>query len=81
MIVRVLFFGRLTDSLSAEPWSLELADGAAVADLVDALDRRQPGAGGLLQRCMVAVNQEYAHTARPLREGDEVAFLPPVSGG
>ena len=81
MNVRVLFFGRLTESLSAEPWTLDLAKGAAVADLLSALDLRQPGVGEQLQRCMVAVNQEYADRARKLSEGDEVAFLPPVSGG
>ena len=50
---------------------------AALALLVEA----HPGIGLLVDNTMVAVNQEYVDRAHALQEGDEVALIPPVSGG
>jgi molybdopterin synthase catalytic subunit len=77
--VRVLPFGVLKDWLGASPATVELRDGATVADLLVLLaERRSPQA---LRGIAVSVNAEYATTNHVLREGDEVGLLPPVSGG
>jgi MoaE-MoaD fusion protein len=81
MRVRVLFFGVLKDVLGAEGESLELGEGATIATLLEVYRRRTPGRGALWSSLAVAVNQQYAPGDELLREGDEVALLPPVSGG
>ena len=74
MRVRVLVFGILKD-LVPESSTVELPEGARVSDL---LARYEAPA---FRSAAVAVNQEYVQPDRVLREGDEVALLPPVSGG
>jgi molybdopterin synthase catalytic subunit len=79
IVVRVLPFGVLKDWLGASPATVELRDGATVADLLARLaESRSPQA---LRGIAVSVNAEYAATTHGLREGDEVGLLPPVSGG
>jgi molybdopterin converting factor subunit 1 len=81
MRVRVLYFGVLKDAFGRVGEEMELAEGASVADLIAACRGRSAGAGGVWDSMAVAVNQEYARAADVLKDGDEVAFLPPVSGG
>ena len=79
MRVRVLFFGVMRDVMGrAEQW-LEVAAGATAGEIVEGC--RAGAAGGVWGVLAVAVNQEYAARDRVLVEGDEVALLPPVSGG
>jgi molybdopterin synthase catalytic subunit len=77
--VRVLPFGVLKDWLGASPATVELRDGATVADLLARLAESHPPHA--LRGIAVSVNAEYAATTHVLREGDEVGLLPPVSGG
>ncbi|WP_229668569.1 MoaD/ThiS family protein [Edaphobacter acidisoli] len=79
MRVRVLYFGALKDGFGREGEWLELADGASVADLVRVCRERL--AGAVWDSIAVAVNREYAQGSVLLKDGDEVALLPPVSGG
>ena len=60
---------------------LDLPETATVADVVRELDRRYSGMlkGGV--PIMIAVNAEYVTGDHPIQEGDEIAFIPPVSGG
>jgi molybdopterin converting factor subunit 1 len=81
MRVRVLYFGVLKEVCGCASEALELADGAAVADLLRVYRGRYLGREGLWDSIAVAVNQEYARGEDILKEGDEVALLPPVSGG
>ncbi len=74
MQVRVLPFGILKDWIASS--TLELQDGATVADLLARLGPAAP-----LRGIAVSVNAEYALAAHVLRDGDEVGLLPPVSGG
>ncbi len=80
MKVRVLFFGVLRDQMGGPERMVQVAGDATVADLM-----RWAGGvlndDGLLRSLAVAVNQEYARPDTRLHEGDEVALLPPVSGG
>jgi molybdopterin synthase catalytic subunit len=83
MHVRVLLFGVLKDWLGAEAATIELPDGASVAELLERLAEGQFG-GQLrpaLRGIAVSVNAEYATATHLLHDGDEVGLLPPVSGG
>lgn len=60
---------------------VEVPAGATVATLRSALCEAAPTLAGLAARSLVAVNEEYAQDATPLAEGDDVALIPPVSGG
>jgi molybdopterin synthase catalytic subunit len=76
MEVRVRLFAALRDRVGAPELMLELPDGALVGD---ALDRLAGVTGGV--PAVLAVNREYADRGAALHEGDEVALIPPVSGG
>ena len=60
---------------------LELTEGATAADAWQALAERYPGIDAYSSSISCAVNEDYARLSAPLRDGDDVAFLPPVSGG
>ena len=81
MRVRVLFFGMLKDLVGKSSDSLELREGASVADLLEVYGAGVPQLKNSLASLAVAVNQQYAGAETKLKEGDEVALLPPVSGG
>lgn len=74
----VLLFARLRD-LVGHP-AVE-CDATSVADLRAELAARHPDAAPLLAACRVAVNHEFVADSHPLGPGDEVAVIPPVSGG
>lgn len=81
MRVRVLFFGRLKEITGcAEDWA-ELHDGSVVEDLFARYGRQFPALAEFRASLVASVNEEFADWRLPLRAGDEVAFLPPVSGG
>jgi len=81
MRVRVLFFGRLKDIVGRVEESAELPEGARVEDAFAHYRAAYPALAGLRASVAASVNQELAAWNAPLRAGDEVAFLPPVSGG
>ena len=63
--------------------SLALANGRQVKDLVELLDAGYPMIGELIhkKKVLVSVNQEIAHEETEIRDGDEIALLPPFAGG
>ena len=81
MRVRVLFFGQLKDITGLAQEEAELAEGARVEDLFEGYGRRFPKLTEFRPSIAASLNQEYTHWRAPLSSGDEVAFLPPVSGG
>jgi molybdopterin synthase catalytic subunit len=81
MVIHVLFFGMLKDLAGAPSDSLELKSDATLADVLRHYESHIPRLKELLPSIAVSINQEYASHDVPLREGDEVALLPPVSGG
>jgi molybdopterin converting factor subunit 1 len=81
MTVRVLLFGVLKDIFQRSEDRLELASGSTLADLLDYYRQLAPEKGKFLHSVALAVNQQYASARHKLEEGDEVALLPPVSGG
>ena len=61
---------------------LAIDSGSTTTAIIETLKERYPKLERLLPRCALAVNGEYVHGAEmPLAEGDEVALLPPMSGG
>lgn len=81
MKIRVLFFGVLKDMLGQASHSLDLPEGARVADVLAHYVQKAPQLEGMLGALALSVNQEYSGAERVLAAGDEVGLLPPVSGG
>ena len=81
MKVRVHLFARARDIVGTSSVSLDLPEGATVAQLRQRLAEEQPALAALLQRSALAVNDEFAEEKTTLSAGAEIALLPPVSGG
>lgn len=79
--VSVLFLGPSKDFAKTESASYELPDGATVSDLRGVLVEHVPGLIGAMATIRFAVNEEFARDETVLSSGDEVALIPPVSGG
>jgi molybdopterin converting factor subunit 1 len=79
--VHVLYFAVLRERLGREHQVLGLPDGATVGDAVAALAAEHPPIAALRGRFRVAVNQAFALDSEPVRDGDELALIPPVAGG
>ena len=80
MIVSVRLFAGLRERAGRDRLELELPEGATVAELLAAMATTPVGAIGP-RECVVAVNREYATGEHAVAAGDEVALVPPVSGG
>jgi molybdopterin synthase catalytic subunit len=81
MRVTVLFFGVLKEMLACESQTLDLPSGSTVDGVLEHYRQLLPQQAKLWPALAIAVNQSYAPPSCVLRDGDEVALLPPVSGG
>jgi MoaE-MoaD fusion protein len=81
MRVRVLFFGRLKEIVGRAEDDAELAEGARLDELYARYGERYPELAGFRGSVVASVNQVFSDWQSRLSPGDEVAFLPPVSGG
>ena len=81
MNVDVLLFAAARDAAGIGRVEITLPPGATVADLRRCLGEQCPALRAWLPRMMIAVNADYASDDRPLKPGDEIACIPPVSGG
>jgi len=81
MKIKVLYFGVLAHNLGQESTAIELPDNASVADAVETLSRAHDVLGRYRSRLAYAVNLEYVSATQKLKDGDELALIPPVSGG
>jgi len=79
--VKVLFFGRVRELAGHSQETEELPEGATLTDLFERYTRRFPAFAGFRSSLVASRNQEFAAWDTKLAEGDEIAFLPPVSGG
>lgn len=79
--VRVELFGRAATQSGAREVSLELPEGATLRDAAVALAARFPALDWVPEICRPARNLEYGAWADVVADGDEVSFIPPVSGG
>jgi molybdopterin synthase sulfur carrier subunit len=80
MKLQVLLFASWADALRSSSIELDVKDGATAGDLLLALEQRA-GSASSLPRPAVAVNRKMASSSTRLACGDEVAIIPPVSGG
>jgi len=81
MKIRLLFFAVLRDVAGKSEDVIELPDGARAGDVWQRLRDEHPALRDYIQPPMIAVNESYVGTDEPLRDGDELAFIPPVAGG
>ncbi len=81
MNVNVRLFAGLHDLLGQRQITLQLAEGATVSQLREQLSREYPVVTPFLPTLIFAVDEEYVTAEHPLHDGDEVALIPPVSGG
>lgn len=79
--VKVLFFGRLKDAVGQAEESLDLSDASTIEQLFALYVQRIPELAKYRSSLVASRNQEFAAWDTVLYSGDEVAFLPPVSGG
>lgn len=79
--VWVRLFARARDLAGAERVRVLLPGGGTVGDLRRQLARQVPALAAFIDRCAVALNDEFAADIRPVPENAEAALLPPVSGG
>ena len=78
--VSVLLFGITRDLTGQSMVSVPLHEGTQVGDLLSQLHQRYPELAGI-RSLLIAVNGEYAETDQVLERNDEIALIPPVSGG
>src|SRR5579864_6983256 len=81
MRVRVLFFGILKELAGKSQDQVEVRDGASVRDVLLHYESQIPQLKAALPSVAFAVNQQYAGMETRLNADDEIALLPPVSGG
>jgi molybdopterin converting factor subunit 1 len=81
MFVTIRLFARLRQIAGGSELRRELPGGATAQTAWDTLAREFPALGEYQRTISCAVNEDYAKLTTVLKDGDEVAFLPPVSGG
>jgi molybdopterin converting factor subunit 1 len=79
--VKVLFFGMLKDIAGRAEDQLDLETGVTLGNVFEHYGSRYPRLRDMAGSILLARNQEFAGPATQLADGDEIAFLPPVSGG
>lgn len=79
--VKVLAFGSSAAALGWTEREFELAEGTRLSGLIERLEAESENLAAARGRVRYAVNQKYANPATELSDGDEVAVIPPVSGG
>lgn len=81
MKIKVKLFAAFRDIVGAKEEELDVPEGATVQTLLEEYIRRFPQMSRFREHVILSVNKEYGAPSKLLRDGDEVSFLPPVSGG
>ena len=81
MRAKVRLFARLSELAGTREADVELGEGLTAAEVYQVLCGQYPALQGLNGSLRYAVNGEYAEASHPVAEGDELALIPPVSGG
>lgn len=81
MKIRIRLFASFREAVGGGTLNWDAPEGETVSDVVAALRAAYPGLGPASERALLAVNQEYVGAEYRLRDGDELALIPPVSGG
>lgn len=77
-MIRILLFAHLQEAIGESELSVELSD-YSVVQIKDWMEKQYPQLS--LQKMMTAVNEEFATDDMIVRDGDTLAFIPPISGG
>ena len=81
MRVTIRLFARLRELTGASALGRDVPDGSTALDVWNGLAEEFPELAAYTKAISVAVNEDYARLTARVRDGDEIAFLPPVSGG
>ena len=81
MRIKVLFFGLVRDVVGLREDSLDIAEGGHLSDVFEHYAARFPRLREMSGSIVLALNQQFSAPSAPVADGDEVALLPPVSGG
>lgn len=81
MQIRIKLFALIRERAGVSELSLDLPDGSTVASAIQRLSEQFPQTKEFLPRCAFAVNREYVPPETMLQESNELAIIPPVSGG
>lgn len=81
MKIKVKFFASYREALGKDQIDVETEEETNISGLLNIIKRDHPELGNLIEPVIVSVNREYASYDTIIKEGDEVALLPPVSGG
>jgi molybdopterin converting factor subunit 1 len=79
--VNVRLFAGLREMIGKPSIDVELPEGATVATLKERIEQEYPLVRALSSSLVCAINEEYVPGDRPIRAGDDIALIPPVSGG
>jgi molybdopterin converting factor subunit 1 len=79
--IRARLFASFREAVGGGTLDLDVPEGATVSEVVATLRAQYPRLGPTAEKAMLAVNQEYVGGDLRLRDGDELALIPPVSGG
>ena len=81
MTINVLCFASCSDIIGSRKLEIEAEEPHSVKDLLDNLIAQHPKLSHMERSLMISVNQSYVERSQLLKDGDEVALIPPVSGG
>jgi molybdopterin converting factor subunit 1 len=81
MHVTVKLFAILRERAGVDELSLDVSTGTKAADALDRLCESHGEIRAMLSRCAIAINRQYVDREAVLHDGDELAVIPPVSGG
>jgi molybdopterin converting factor subunit 1 len=79
--VNVKLFAILREKAGASDIAVTLPEGASAQMAVDEVIKQSPTLEKFAQKSALAINRQYARAVDPLHDGDELALIPPVSGG
>ena len=81
MRCQVLLFAQLAETIGTDRLTIELPEGATVAEALAVLSEDHEAIAATANAIAVAVNEQYSATTVVLKDGDTIALIPPVSGG
>lgn len=81
MKIKVKFFASYREAVGKSEVEVDIKEKTDISTLLEVLKSEHPELGKLIEPVIISINREYASYDTTLKDGDEVAILPPVSGG
>ncbi|TWT84804.1 ThiS family protein [Planctomycetes bacterium CA13] len=81
MQVNVLLFAALREAADCDTITIEVAPTATAGDVLRSVAEAIPTVAGLIPSCRVALDSRYVTSTEPIQNANEIAIIPPVSGG